>query len=207
MKRRGGSGVKSRPRIQILLAAHSPKEPHVSVDAVLDDSLRMLKSGAIPVPPPISSMGGASPKCGRYTNFPKGPSIASNELCMPSWNNRSVNSPPGRAAHAAPAARIMGRRGDGEAAAPSTRQQNIDVLAGLEAELFGNGQTQEQTMTSCDKGTARSMRQGKRFGVPASAARMSKSLDREVGARARLAQQDHALGDLGIGETERCSMG
>ena len=35
--------------------------------------------------------------------------------------------------------RIMGRRGDGEAAAPSARQQDIDVLAGLENKVFGNG--------------------------------------------------------------------
>ena len=57
----------------------------------------------------------------------------------------------------------MRRRGDGKAAAPAAWQHDVDVLAGLEVEGFRRRQPQVQPITSCERGTARSMRAGRRL--------------------------------------------
>ena len=85
---------------------------------------------------------------------------------------------------------VVRRRGNGKTAAPTARQQDVDVLAGLEGECFGDRQAQEQSHDI--------VRQGNRaFDAARQALRRDrigganfKCFDAKIGARPRLAQQD-----------------
>ena len=101
---------------------------------------------------------------------------------------------------------VMRRRCNGKTAAPAARQQDVDVLAWREVEIFRNGQAQEQShdVVRQGNGALDAARQALELGGIGGA--QFKSFDRKIGARTRLAQQDQTVGNLGIRKSQRRSM-
>ena len=158
----------------------------------------------MPVPPPISSMGRAVALGGTVGEAAQrafnGQQRVELVVVEQTIAELSADDPPDMQLERT---RVMRRRCDREAAAPSARQQDVDVLAGFECESFGERQPQEQShdvvrQRDCALDAARqALARGAIGGL------QLKGFHDQVAARARLAEQDQAVGDLGRGQAQR----
>jgi len=69
------------------------------------------------------------------------------------------------------------------------------------------GALRERPMTSCDRGSARSMRAGSRFDAGLAGRGDLMGVDAKIAARARLTQQHESVGDFRLGQSERRAVG
>src|SRR5262245_8179184 len=92
---------------------------------------------------------------------------------------------------------------DGEAAAPATREQHIEVLTGMEAQPLDRWQPQQHLHHIGGKRRESSDAARERLDLDVGDARNEARFDREVGLRARLAEQDVAATLLLERDTER----
>ena len=91
----------------------------------------MLSRGAMPVPPPTSSMGAVP---ARYPNCPRGPSMLMQCAARRMSEQRLGELASGHPPHMQfQQPRVLRRRCNGKAAAPAARQHDVDVLPRLEA--------------------------------------------------------------------------
>ena len=134
--------------------------------------------------------------------------MVSSALCASASNSGAENSPPATRRTCSSSTRaVVRRRGDREAAAPPAGQHDVDVLAGLEAEFFGCREPQMQAHDIVRQGHG-ALDAGRQPLDPRLVGRGDfAGLDEQIAARARLAQQHETVGNFGIGQSQRRTMG
>ena len=137
----------------------------------------------MPVPPPISNIGARARSIGE---LPQRSFDRQQRALRRIVEQRRREFAAGDLAHMQlQQSRVVRRRGNGKAAPPAARQHDVDVLAGLEAEVFGRGQPQEQAHDVVRQGHAALDAAGSRLMRICSGVLISNvSMERSLSARA-----------------------